>query len=137
MGGPATSSSGRPPRAAWLLAQHAAPDFQEECLRLLEDAVARDDASRRDLAYLMGRVLMHRGQSQIYGTQYLERDGILAFWTVREPGAFDDRRAALGLAPEAQNRARLLAGRPGWAGASDRDEPPAEGCWVLRRAPAS
>jgi hypothetical protein len=32
--------------AAWLLAQHGPPDLQEECLPLLQDAVARGDASR-------------------------------------------------------------------------------------------
>jgi hypothetical protein len=37
--------------AAWLLAQHAPSDFQEECLPLLEDAVAHGDTSPRDLAY--------------------------------------------------------------------------------------
>ena len=95
--------------AAWLLAQHAPPDFQEECLPLLEDAVARGDGSRRDLAYLSDRVLMHRGQPQIYGTQYLVKDGVLTLWEVREPARLDERRAALGLQPEAQNRARLLA----------------------------
>jgi hypothetical protein len=110
--------------AAWLLAQHAPPNLQEECLLLLEDAVSRDDASRRDLAYLMDRVLMHRGQPQVYGTQYLEKDGILTLWTVQEPGGLDRRRAALGLEPEAQNRVRLLAA--GRAAASDRAEPPAE-----------
>lgn len=97
--------------AAWLLAQHAPPDFQEECLPLLEDAVARGDASARDLAYLTDRVLMHRGQPQVSGTQYIDRDGILTLWTVQEPGSLGERRAALGLEPEAQNRARLLAAR--------------------------
>jgi hypothetical protein len=64
--------------AAWLLAQHAPPDLQEECLPLLQDAVARDDASPADLAYLMDRVLMHRGEPQIYGTRYRQvRDGAL------------------------------------------------------------
>jgi hypothetical protein len=110
--------------AAWLLAQHAPLDLQEECLPLLEDAVSRDDASRRDLAYLMDRVLMFRGQPQVYGTQYLDKNGILTLWTVQEPGGLDQRRAALGLEPEAQNWARLLAA--GRAAARDRDEPPAE-----------
>jgi hypothetical protein len=50
------------------LAQHAPPDLQEECLPLLEDAVRRHDASRRVLAYLMDRMLMHQGQPQVYGT---------------------------------------------------------------------
>jgi hypothetical protein len=31
--------------AAWLLGQHAPPDLQEECLPLLQDAVARGDAN--------------------------------------------------------------------------------------------
>jgi Family of unknown function (DUF6624) len=106
--------------AAWLLAQHAPPDFQEECLPLLEDAVARSDGSRRDLAYLSDRVLMHRGQPQIYGTQYLVKDGVLTLWEVREPARLDERRAALGLQPEAQNRARLLAAE------RHRDDRPAE-----------
>ena len=62
--------------AAWLLAQHAPPELQEQWLPLLQDAVARGDASAVDLAYLMDRVLMHRGESQIHGTQYQVRDGV-------------------------------------------------------------
>jgi hypothetical protein len=95
--------------AAWLLVQHAPAGFQEECLPLLEDAVARGDAAPRDLAYLTDRVLMHRGEPQIYGTQYLVVDGQLTLWKVRDPDRLDQRRAALGLPPEAENRARLLA----------------------------
>jgi hypothetical protein len=97
--------------AAWLLAQHAPPGLQEKFLPLLADAVSQDDASPRDLAYLTDRVLMHRGEPQVYGTQYQERDGALTLWTVRDPDTLDDRRSALGLEPEAQYRARLLARR--------------------------
>jgi len=95
--------------AAWLLAQHAPPDMQEQWLPVLEDAVARGDASPRDLAYLQDRVLMYRGEPQLYGTQYLVRDGVLTLWRVQDPDGLDERRAALGLEPEARNRARLLA----------------------------
>jgi hypothetical protein len=95
--------------AAWLLVQHAPPDLQEECLPLLQDAVARGDASPVDLAYLMDRVLMNRGEAQVYGTQYVEKDGVLELWTVCDRSGLDQRRAALGLPPEAENRARLLA----------------------------
>jgi hypothetical protein len=49
--------------AAWLLAQHTPPDVQEEWLPLLQDAVARGDASPADLAYLTDRVLMERGRA--------------------------------------------------------------------------
>lgn len=93
--------------AAWLLVQHAPPNLQEECLPLLQNAVARADASPADLAYLMDRVLMHRGEPQIHGTQYIERDGVLELWPVHDPAGLDQRRAALGLEPEAANRARL------------------------------
>lgn len=68
-------------------------------------------ASPRDLAYLMDRVLVHRGQPQVFGTQYRVNDGILTLWMVQDPGGLDQRRKALGLEPEAQNRARLLARR--------------------------
>jgi Family of unknown function (DUF6624) len=95
--------------AAWLLVQHAPAEFQEECLPLLEDAVCRDDAAPRDLAYLTDRVLMYRGEPQVYGTQYQVLEGMLTLWTVREPEGLDQRRSALGLPPEAENRARLAA----------------------------
>jgi hypothetical protein len=95
--------------AAWLLVQHAPPEFQEECLPLLEEAAARGDAAPRDLAYLTDRVLMHRGEPQIYGTQYQMAQGRLTLWTVRDPDGLDQRRAQLGLPPEAENRARLMA----------------------------
>jgi hypothetical protein len=111
--------------AAWLLAQHAPPELQEEWLPLLEDAVTRGDASPADLAYLKDRVLAHRGEPQLYGTQYLVRDGVLELWTVRDPAGLDERRAALGLTPEAENRARLLAARKPAGGRGD--ESPADG----------
>ncbi len=95
--------------AAWLLAQHAPDEFQEECLPLLENAVAEGDASRRDLAYLMDRVLMQRGDPQIYGTQYRVEDGVLKLWEVQDPAGLDQRRAELGLPPENEQRASILA----------------------------
>ncbi len=95
--------------AAWLLAQHAPPDRHEEWLPLLQDAVTRGEASPADLAYLTDRVLMHRGEPQGYGTQYVETGGVLELWQVRDRSGLDQRRAELGLEPEAENRARLLA----------------------------
>lgn len=112
--------------AAWLLAQHAPPEVQEECLPLIQDAVARADATPVELAYLEDRVLMHRGEPQVYGTQYRVVDGVLELWTVRDPAGLDERRAALGMEPEARSRARLLAAR----GRADEGEgeAQAEGC---------
>ena len=53
--------------AAWLLVQHAPPEFQEECLALLEEAVALSDASPRDLAYLRDRCLCAGARSRSTG----------------------------------------------------------------------
>jgi hypothetical protein len=112
--------------AAWLLAQHAPPDVQEECLPLLQDAVTRGDASPVELAYLEDRVLMHRGEPQVHGTQYRVINGVLELWTVRDPAGLDERRAALGLEPEAKSRARLLAAEER-ASEDEDDEAAADG----------
>jgi hypothetical protein len=75
----------------------------------------------------MDRVLMHQGEPQIYGTQYLQvRNGVLELWTVRDPSGLDQRRAALGLEPEAANRARLLAAK-GLTGKHQDDERATDG----------
>ena len=74
--------------------------------------MARGDASPVHLAYLLDRVLMHRGEPQLYGTQYPGvGNGPLEMWAVRDPSGLDERRAALGLAAAADYRARLLAHR--------------------------
>ena len=90
------------------------------------DAVARGDASPADLAYLTDRVLMHRGEPQVYGTQYQVKDGVLELWTVCDPSGLDERRSALGLEPGAENRARLLAAE-GVIGRHRDDDPAGDG----------
>ena len=54
-------------------------------------------------------MLTAHGEPQIYGTQYMIKDGVPELWTVSDPDGLDARRAALGLEPEHENRARLLA----------------------------
>ena len=56
-------------------------------------------------------MLLFRGEPQIYGTQYKVKNGVAELWTVRDPEGLDARRASLGLEPEHENRARLLARR--------------------------
>jgi hypothetical protein len=88
--------------AAWLIVQHAPLDLQEQALALLSDAVARGDASPLNLAYLTDRVRMHRGEPQVYGTQYLGRGETLLMHEVEDPEHLDERRAAVGLGPQAE-----------------------------------
>ena len=87
--------------AAWLLAQHAdrRPSLQRRCLQLLEEAAAIGEASMADLAYLNDRVLLASGEEQIYGTQFIARNGRYVASRLRDPAAVDDRRASAGLEP--------------------------------------
>jgi hypothetical protein len=87
--------------AAWLLAQHAdrRPSLQRRCLQLLEAAAAIGEASTVDLAYLTDRVLLASGKEQIYGTQFIARDGRFVASRLCDPETVDDRRASAGLEP--------------------------------------
>jgi hypothetical protein len=57
--------------AAWTIAQHSDldPEFQQCALALLEIAVAEDQGSPGNLAYLSDRVAVAAGEPQRYGTQ--------------------------------------------------------------------
>jgi hypothetical protein len=94
--------------AAWLIAQHADrhPAFQRRCLKLLERAVACGEAATADLAHLTDRVLLARGEPQLYGTQVSARaEGFVAA-RLCDPETVDARRAAMGLPPLADHPAR-------------------------------
>lgn len=100
--------------AAFLLVQHADkdPEFQARCLPLLEEAVARGEASPRDFAYLTDRVRVKQNRPQLYGTQYgaardeegnivLDEGGQVTYLLplVEDVEHLDERRAAAGLGP--------------------------------------
>lgn len=57
--------------AFWILAMHQDKDttLQGKILEWMREAVKRDDALTRDLAYLEDRVAVNAGQCQTYGTQ--------------------------------------------------------------------
>jgi hypothetical protein len=97
--------------AAWLLAQHADADsdFQRYARELLAQAVARDDASARHLAYLTDRCLVAQGHPQLYGTQYFDHgDGRgMRPRPISDVGELDARRAEAGLGPHADHDARM------------------------------
>ena len=81
-----------------MLIQHTADlEFQGECLKLLRDAVKKNDASKTDLAYLEDRYRMFTGQPQLYGTQLQLRNGTMKLWTIENPKHVDDRRKRVGL----------------------------------------
>ena len=88
---------------AWLLVQHCGLPFQEQCLPLLEQAVAKGDASAANYAYLLDRVRMFEGKPQVYGTQFM--NGKL--YTLEDPTHVDERRKSVGLGPEAEYEKKL------------------------------
>jgi hypothetical protein len=88
--------------AAWVIAQHSDLDlaFQEQALELLADAVAEDDASPGDLAYLTDRVAVAKGEPQTYGTQIrCERKKPVPPTPIADPDAVDGLRTEAGLEP--------------------------------------
>ncbi len=85
----------------WLLIQHCDLDleFQKLCLALLKDAVEKNDAPKRHLAYLTDRVLVNEGKAQIYGTQMQIIEGQAVANPIQEPHDLDRRREEMGLCP--------------------------------------
>ena len=89
---------------AWLIAQHAEPDFLQYYVEQMKKAVANDNASRSELAYMIDRDLMNRDLPQLYGTQsigvYLE-DNTLEnrLWIVEDLEQLNDRRENMLLEP--------------------------------------
>lgn len=88
--------------AAWVIAQHSDLDlaFQERALELITEAVAQDDASPGDLAYLTDRVAVAKGEPQTYGTQ-IRCDGKKPVppTPIADPDAVEALRAEAGLEP--------------------------------------
>ena len=95
--------------AAWLLIQHADHDveLQERCLEQLREAVADDEASPQNLAYLTDRVCVNRSRNQIYGTQLHGRGDDFGPHPIEAPERLDERRASVGLEPFADYEARM------------------------------
>ena len=88
-------------RAAFQLLDHADRDtaFQRRCLRLLREAVAQGEATKRDLAYYTDRVLVGQGRKQLYGTQCSMKDTLVVFYAIEDSANIDKRRAEVGLYP--------------------------------------
>lgn len=96
--------------AAWLIAQHADHDVEQqlEWLGLLEAAVADGQADPTELAYLTDRVAVNQGLNQRYGTQIRCRGGEPAPATpIEAEVSVDERRREVDLGPLADYYAEL------------------------------
>jgi len=96
--------------AAWLMVQHADadPSFQRLCLDLMS-ALPADEMSQSSLAMLTDRVLLAEGRGQIYGTQFIVKDGQWVPRDLQDPDNVDARREEIGLPPLAEYKEMLEA----------------------------
>jgi hypothetical protein len=101
--------------AAWRIAQHAIgePSFQRACLERLRAAAAAGDVPARHAAYLEDRIRMLEGRPQLYGTQLESADdGRPVPYQIQGEERVDERRAAVGLEPLAEQMKRVERGEP-------------------------
>jgi hypothetical protein len=85
---------------SWLIIQHS-PDleFQVMCLDLMKKQFA--DVNPQNIAYLEDRILMYKGEPQIYGTQLKKNTDRNKFelYIVKDPNNVDKLRKSIGLEP--------------------------------------
>jgi len=88
--------------AAWLVAQHAIslPEFTRKCLRLIQQAVAANEAEPYQAAYLRDRICFFENRPQRYGTHSdWNGAGVMEVWTLEDEEKVNENRAAVGLPP--------------------------------------
>ena len=86
----------------WII-QHCDDDipFQEKVLGLMKIEIAKNNASKRNYAYLTDRVLMNKKQKQIYGTQvYTDpKTHRSSPWKLKYPKQVNVLRKKMGMEP--------------------------------------
>lgn len=89
---------------AWLLVQHATADktLMDRAVKLARPLMLRGELPRSDYALLVDRVRLHEGKKQVYGSQFTRASGHLVMLPLADPAHVDQRRAAMGLMPEAE-----------------------------------
>lgn len=93
---------------AWKLVQHSEDKmFQEKYLQLMEENI--HDVNKRDLAYLKDRVLLGKGEQQIYGTQFIKTEnGKYIPTNLWNPESVNERRKEMQLDTLEENAYRML-----------------------------
>lgn len=90
-------------RAFYLVIQHASLPIQEKYLPVMQKAVKEGNASKDDLAFLEDRILIRKGEMQIYGSQMkTDENGVHYPIRLRDPENVDFRRFEVGLEPMSQ-----------------------------------
>ena len=88
-------------RAAWMVAQHSicTPRLQRKFLKLLEEAVGKEDVPAKQAAMLVDRIRFNEDRPQVYGTVLdWDENGVLGC-PLENPEEVDKRRKDVGLPP--------------------------------------
>ncbi|MEO3926902.1 DUF4135 domain-containing protein [Micromonosporaceae bacterium B7E4] len=106
--GPAASE------AACRLVQHAQVPIahHRHCLRLVRAAARRGEVPWRQVAYLTDALRVRQGRPQLFGTKFVERDGVLVPYPIERPEAVDERRRRMRLEPMVRYAHRLRSRYP-------------------------
>jgi uncharacterized protein (UPF0335 family) len=95
--------------ALFLVIQHSELDTQIRYLPILKEAVDNGKASKIDYAMLNDRILVRKGEKQIYGTQLIWDHKMQEYYvaSVVDPENLNERRASIGLDPIEEHIAPL------------------------------
>ncbi|OZC04549.1 hypothetical protein BSZ36_02465 [Rubricoccus marinus] len=94
--------------AAFMILQHGDTATQERLLPLVEAAYRSGDLHGQSYALLLDRVLVGKGEPQVYGTQAgFGAEGEILVSPLADPETVDARRAEVGLPPLAEYLAML------------------------------
>jgi len=88
--------------AAWMIAQHAIslPEFARKCLKLIETAVAENEAEPFHLAYLHDRICFFENRPQKYGSHSdWNEAGLMEIRELEDEEKVNEYRVAVGLQP--------------------------------------
>lgn len=82
---------------AWLIAQHSRrdPEFQRQVLALMK-ALPKGDVDPQNIAYLADTCA---GDTQVYGTQFITKEGYKILKPLKDQEKVDELRAEVGLEP--------------------------------------
>jgi hypothetical protein len=83
----------------FLVIQHANQKTQEKYLPMIKDAVVNNNLPKRQFAMFYDRLILRRGEKQIYGTQLAMNDESKTPYILplKDPNNVDERRAEMGL----------------------------------------
>jgi hypothetical protein len=94
--------------AAWLVLHHSIgdPELQRRCLPLLEQAAERGEIPAWHPATLLDGIRVREGRAQVYGSMFdWDESGELGPGPIEDADGVDQRRAAIGLPPLAEQAA--------------------------------